>query len=74
MRSAGWSTEDLPWSAGEKKTARRAFDQAYQRKCGDIAAQAKKMAARSSSPLDLWEIHDYLSEQRITVNKTFDYR
>ena len=74
MRSARWFTEDLPWSAVEKKTARRAFDQANQRMCGDIAAQLKKMAARSSSPSDLWQIHDYLSEQRITVDETFDYR
>ena len=28
----------------------------------------------SSSPSDLWQIHDYLSGQRITVDKTFDYR
>jgi hypothetical protein len=74
MRSARWFTEDLPWSAVEKKVARRAFDQAYQRKCADIAAEVKKLAARSSSPIHLWEIHDYLSEQRATVEKTFDYR
>ncbi len=74
MRSAGWFTEELPWSAVEKKTARRAFDQAYQRKCDDIAAEVKKMAVRSSSPPDLWQIHDFLSEQRKVVDRTFDYR
>ncbi len=52
MRSARWFTEDLPWSAIEKKIARRAFDHAYQRKCGEIAAQVKNMAARSSSSSD----------------------
>jgi hypothetical protein len=74
MRSARWFTEESPWSAVEKKTARRAFDLAYQRKCGDIAATVKKMAARSSSPSGLWQIHDYLSEQRKTTDLTFDYR
>jgi hypothetical protein len=74
MRSARWFTEDLPWSAVEKKAARRAFDRAYQRKCGVISAEVKKMAARSASPSDLWEIHDYLSEQRKTTDLTFDYR
>jgi Photoprotection regulator fluorescence recovery protein len=74
MRSAGWFTEEAAWSAAEKKAARRAFDQAYQRKCADVEAQVRKMIASVSSPSDLWQIHDYLSEQRKTVDRTFDYR
>lgn len=74
MRSAQWFTDEFTWSAAEKKTARKAFDQAYQQKCRDIASEVKKMVARLSTPSDLWEIHDYLSEQRKTVDQTFDYR
>jgi hypothetical protein len=74
MRSTGWFIDEPTWSAAEKKTARRAFDQAFQRKCADVAAQVKKMIASASSPSDLWQIHDYLSEERRTVDRTFDYR
>jgi hypothetical protein len=74
MRSAGWFIDESAWSAAEKKTARRAFDQAYRRKCADVAARVKEMVASASSPSDLWQIHDYLSEQRRIVDKTFDYR
>jgi hypothetical protein len=74
MGSAGWFIDESAWSAAEKKTARRVFDQAYQRKCADVEARVKKMIASVSSPSDLWQIYDYLSEQRRTVDKTFDYR
>jgi photoprotection regulator FRP-like protein len=74
MPSARWFTEESAWSGAEKKVARRAFDQAYHRKCADIEARMKKMAVRASSPSDMWEIHDYLSEQRRIVDDTFDYR
>lgn len=74
MRSARWFTDELAWSATEKKVARKAFDQAYQRKCGEIAAELKKLVAGLATPSDLWQIHDYLSEQRKTVDQTFDYR
>jgi len=74
MRSAGWFIDEFTWSKAEKKTARRAFDQAYRRKCADVVAQLRKMVASVSSPSDLWQIHDYLSEQRKTTDKTFDYR
>jgi len=74
MRSARWFTEEFPWSAPEKKIARRAFDQAYQRKCDEIAAEVKKLMTDHSTPSDLWQVHDYLSEQRKTVDQIFDYR
>ena len=74
MRSARWFTEEAAWSAAEKKIARKAFDRAYERKCSEIAVEVKKLAARVSSPSDLWQIHDYLSAQRKTTDLTFDYR
>src|SRR6266849_1381442 len=73
-RAAGSFIEESAWSAAEKEAAKRAFDQAYQRKCADVEAQVKKMIANVSSPTDLWQIHDYLSEQRKTMERSFDYR
>lgn len=74
MRSARWFTEEFAWSATEKKIARRAFEQAYQRKCGEIAAEVKKLVTSHSTSSGLWQIHDYLSEQRKIVDQIFDYR
>jgi hypothetical protein len=62
------------WSAAEKKIARRAFDEAYQRQCAAIRANVAKMVATASAPADLWKIHDYLSVQRRAIDKIYDYR
>jgi hypothetical protein len=74
MAGDGFSGEEVRWSAAEKKIARRAFDKAYQRQCAAILANAKKMLATASVSSDLWKIHDYLSVQRHTTDKTYDYR
>jgi hypothetical protein len=71
MPSARWFPEESVWSGAEKKVARKAFDRAYHRKCADIAARMKKMAASASAPSDLRKIHDYLSEQRRIVDTPF---
>lgn len=74
MNGAEFSREEVTWSATEKKIARRAFDQAYQRQCAAIRVRAKKIIAAASTPADLWKIHDYLSKQRRAVDKIYDYR
>jgi hypothetical protein len=65
---------DVRWSDVEKKVARRAFDLALERECKPIAAQVTKRVAKNSSPIMLWELHDYLSEQRRMVDTKYDYR
>jgi len=74
MNGYGFSTEEIRWSAAEKKIARRAFDEAYKRQCAAILAKAKKMLATASVSSDLWKVHDYLSVQRRTTDKIYDYR
>lgn len=74
MNGDGFSTDEVRWSAAEKKIARRAFAEAYQRQCAAILAKAKKMLATASTPTELWKIHDYLSVQRRATDKTYDYR
>jgi hypothetical protein len=64
----------LEWTEAEKKLARKAFDQAYQKQCDAICAEVRKLAVRASSPQDLWKIDDYLSEQRQKTDELFDYR
>jgi Photoprotection regulator fluorescence recovery protein len=74
MAGDGFSGEEVCWSAAEKKIARRAFDKAYQPQCAGILAKARKMLATASVSSDLWKIHDYLSVQRHTTDRTYDYR
>jgi hypothetical protein len=74
MNGDGFSREEVRWSAAEKKIARRAFDQAYQRQCAAIRANAKKMLATASAPSDMWKVHDYRSVQRRRTDKIYDYR
>ena len=74
MNGDGFSGEEVRWSGAEKKTARKAFDEAYQRQCAAILAKAKKMLAAAFVSSDLWTVHDYLSVQRRTTVKIYDYR
>ena len=74
MSSSQWFRDEAKWSPAEKKLAREAFELAYERKCAALLGKVKAMIARDSSPSVIWELHDYLSRERKTVDKTFDYR
>lgn len=65
---------ELKWSKAEKEAARRAFEEAYRKECGAIAAKIKEMAAAASEPEDLWRIHDVLTERRRQTDEKYDYR
>lgn len=64
----------LKWSQAEKKAARLAFDTAYHRECDVIAAKLKDMIASAREPEDIWQINDYLTEQRDRTDEKYDYR
>ena len=64
----------LKWSKAEKEEARRAFEGAYRKECGTIAAKIKEMAEAASEPEDLWRIHDVLTEWRRQTDEKYDYR
>jgi hypothetical protein len=65
---------DLKWSPSEKKIARAAFDAALELALAKIMAEFKLKAEVATTPSDLWEIEDYLAEQRRRIDETFDYR
>jgi hypothetical protein len=66
--------QELKWSKTEKVAARRAFDWAYRRECDAIAAKLKAFTATVKEPADIWRIHDFLTEQRRTIDEKYDYR
>jgi hypothetical protein len=64
----------IPWTQSEKKIARKVFDQAFEKHCAAVKAEVEKMIANCSAPSDVWRIHDYLSDERRTVDRLYDYR
>jgi hypothetical protein len=66
--------EHIPWTPIEKKAARKAFDQAFERQRASIKAEAVNMIANAAAPSDIWRVHDYLSQRRRTVDALYDYR
>ncbi|RWM01823.1 MAG: hypothetical protein EOR68_09565 [Mesorhizobium sp.] len=65
---------DLKWSASEKKVARAAFDKALEVALGKTLAEFKKKASDAATFSDMWEIEDYLQQQRRKIDQLFDYR
>jgi hypothetical protein len=74
MRSRQHFIEDVPWTPSEKKVARKAFDQAFERQCAAIKAEVEKMLAQAAAPSGIWRVHDCLSEHRRKVDALYDYR
>jgi hypothetical protein len=74
MNSDEWYKGHITWSTAETRIARSAFELAYQRQCMAIREQVKKIIVTAPDPSDIWQVHDYLSEQRKIVGQTFDYR
>lgn len=65
---------DLKWSSSEKKVARAAFDAALEVALGKTLAEFKKKASDAATFSDMWEIEDYLRQQRRELEQLFDYR
>ena len=64
----------VKWSKTEKKTAREAFERAYERECSYLAGRIREKANQIKKPDDIWRLHDFLTEKRKEVDKKFDYR
>src|SRR5215208_5595609 len=65
---------DLKWSPSEKKIARSAFDGARELALAKVMAEFKRRASAVSTPSDMWEVEDYLRQQRREIDERFDYR
>jgi exopolyphosphatase/pppGpp-phosphohydrolase len=65
---------DLHWSPTEKKIARKAYDAALESALGKIVTEFKRRAAAAVTVTGVWEIEDYLREQRREIDQMFDFR
>jgi hypothetical protein len=65
---------DLNWTASEKKIARRAFETALDREFAALIEESKKRMNQVSTPEELWEFEQWLSERRKEIDKTYDFR
>ena|SRR5881296_239056 len=68
------NARNLTWSKTEKLVARQAFDSAYRRECEAIAQRISAMSRNIAHPEDIWQLHDFLSEQREAIDTKYDYR
>ena len=68
------NSHDLKWSSSEKKIARSAFDAALESALTKIMAEFKRKAHAVTEPSEMWEIEDYLGQQRRIIDGLFDYR
>jgi hypothetical protein len=68
------SIYDLKWSSDEKKVARKAFDNAYQREMDDIRSLLLNKVSQIKTNEDIWAIEDFLSAKRKVIDSKYDYR
>jgi hypothetical protein len=65
---------DLKWSPSEKRIARIAFDAARDAALAKVMAEFKKKAAAATTPREMWEIEDFLRQERREIEEMLDYR
>lgn len=68
------SIRDWNWSPAEKKVARQAFDKALDGELQAVIRDTQTRAARISEPRQLWELEEYLQNQRKDIDSRYDYR
>lgn len=61
------------WSGAEKKIARRIYDAALERDLARVMQTFKSMAAAATTPGDMWETEDFLSQSRKSIDRTYQY-
>ena len=62
------------WTDTEQAIAREAFDRAYNRAVQQLVAQVRAKADGLVSAETVWQLHDYLSIERHTIEGRFDFR
>lgn len=69
----GW-TELEGWTDPEQSVAKEAFERAYGRAVERLVDALRSRAAGLYSAESVWQLHDYLSIERHTMEGRFDFR
>jgi len=62
------------WSESEKDIAKQAFEQAYQRTIERLIADLQAKTKNLNSAEAIWQLHDFLSIERHTIEGRFSFR
>ena len=65
---------NMNWSQKEKKITRTAFNKAYDSEMKYIDIALRKRVSEIREAQDIWETHDFLTEQRNQIDRKYDYR
>ena len=65
---------EVEWTDIEKKIARTAFDQAYEREIEALLKQIQKQANTLVDLGEIWRLHDFLSAKRHEIEGKYDYQ
>ncbi|MGX5846224.1 hypothetical protein ACWGTO_04020 [Mesorhizobium sp. PL10] len=65
---------DQHWSSSEKKVARSAYDAALKVALDKTMADLKSKVGTATTPSEMWEVEDFLRQQRRKLDQLFDYR
>ena len=74
MESIAQYKRDETWTPTEKKLARIAFDDAFERQCTAITQEVRRMLETTTAPSEIFRVQEYLTEQRRIVDRMYDYR
>ena len=66
--------ENITWSPEEKIIARKIFDKAYETEIEEIKNLLVNKIQDIKDGKDIWDINDFLTERRISIDKKYDYR
>jgi len=62
------------WTTTEQAVAREAFERAYARAVEKLVATVRSRAGELSTAESVWQLHDFLSIERHTIEGRFDFR
>ncbi|MEB3207406.1 MAG: hypothetical protein VKK63_00640 [Synechococcus sp.] len=62
------------WTVSEQAIAREAFDRAYGRAVDKLVVEVRSKSELLDSAETVWQLHDYLSIERHTIEGRFDFR
>jgi len=65
---------DFTWTAGEKKLARKVFDNAVQLELANFISEFKAKAIAVQNVEAIWHIKDWLDKREQEIDAEFDFR